>query len=53
MAEISYRGYQMSQITYRGLDVFAIVAAIYILIGLPIAWLSRVADSRLRAKVAH
>ena len=53
VAEISYRGYQLSQITYRGLDVFGIVAAIYIVIGLPIAWLSRVADSQLRAKVAH
>lgn len=51
--ELAYQGSQLSQMTFRGLEVFSIVAVFYILLSLPIAWLSRVADTRLRAGVAH
>lgn len=53
VAELAYQGNQISQLTYRGLEVFAIVGLLYVLLSLPIAWLSRVADGYLQGKVAR
>jgi len=50
--EIAFEAYHVSQETFRGLDVYASAGLIYILISLPIAWLARWADQRLRARVA-
>ena len=51
--EIAYEAYHLSQQTFRGLDIFAAAGLLYILISLPIAWLARWTDSRLRAVVAR
>lgn len=51
--DLAYRGSMVSQMTFKGLEVFAVVGVLYILISLPIAWLSRVADARMQAKVAR
>lgn len=53
VTELAYQGSQLSQMTFRGLEVFSVVALLYILLSLPIAWLSRSADVYLRAKVAR
>lgn len=53
VTELAYQGSQLSQTTFRGLEVFAVVALLYILLSLPIAWLSRTADIYLRSKVAR
>ncbi|NRP90584.1 polar amino acid transport system permease protein [Rhizobium mongolense subsp. loessense] len=53
VSELAYQGNQLSQLSYRGLQVFALVGMFYVLLSLPIAWLSRVADSYLMAKVAR
>ncbi|WP_454818635.1 amino acid ABC transporter permease [Labrys neptuniae] len=53
VAELAYQGNQLSQLTYRGLEIFAIVGLFYILLSLPVAWLSRKADAALRSKVAR
>ena len=52
VTELTFYGNQQSQLTFRGLEVFAMVGFIYVLLSLPIAWLSRVADGYLQAKVA-
>ena len=51
--EIAYDAYHLSQRTFRGLDIYAAAGLLYILFSLPIAWLARWADSRLRAAVAR
>lgn len=51
--ELTYQGNQMSQLTFKGLEIFAFVGLFYIVLSLPIAWLSRVTDAHLRAKVAR
>ncbi|HUH48455.1 MAG TPA: amino acid ABC transporter permease [Mycoplana sp.] len=53
VTELAFQGNQLSQLTYRGLEVFAMVGLFYVLMSLPIAWLSRVADGYLQAKVAR
>jgi polar amino acid transport system permease protein len=53
VTELTYQGNQLSQLTFRGLQVFAVVGLFYILLSLPIAWLSRIADAHLRSKVAR
>lgn len=53
VAELAYRGNQLSQLTFRGLEVYALVGLLYVVLSLPIAWISRVADNHLRAKVAR
>lgn len=53
VAELAYQGNQLSQLTYRGLEIFAVVGLFYILLSLPVAWLSRKADAALRSKVAR
>jgi polar amino acid transport system permease protein len=51
--ELSYQASRLSKLTFRGLEMFGIAGLLYILLSLPIAWLSRRADSYLRAKVAR
>lgn len=53
VAELAYQGNQLSQLTFRGLEIFAFVGIFYIVLSLPVAWLSRVADAHLRSKVAR
>lgn len=50
--EIAYQAFHLSQQTFRGLDVYAAAGLLYILLSLPVAWLARWADLRLRARVA-
>ena len=51
--EIAYEAYHLSQQTFRGLDICAAAGLLYIVISLPIAWLARWTDMRLRAVVAR
>jgi polar amino acid transport system permease protein len=51
--ELTYQANYLSQLTFQGLKVFGLVGLIYIAISLPVAALSRVIDSHLRAKVAR
>ena len=53
VTELTFRGYQLSQVTFRGLEIYAIVAGFYILLSIPIAWLSRAVDTQLRERVAR
>jgi His/Glu/Gln/Arg/opine family amino acid ABC transporter permease subunit len=51
--EILFRATAESRATGAGLEPFLIAAAAYIVLGTPLAWLSRVADARLRGRVAR
>jgi polar amino acid transport system permease protein len=51
--ELTERANEAAQATLSGLPVYFTLAMIYILMSLPIAWLARVVDTRLRAKVAR
>ena len=51
--EIAFDAYHLSQQTFRGLDVYAAAGLLYILLSLPVAWVARQADTRLRAAVAR
>lgn len=53
VAELTFRGNTVSQMTFRGLEVFALVGLFYILASLPIAWISRVADHRLQTRISR
>lgn len=53
VTEIAFQAYSFSQQTFRGLDVYAIAALLYIGMSLPIAYATRRADFHLRAKVAR
>lgn len=53
VVELAFRGNMVSQMTFRGLEVFGLVGVIYILLSLPIAWFSRAADHRLQMKVSR
>ena len=51
--EIAFQAYHVSQETFRGLDVYAAAGLLYIALSLPIAWMARRLDLRLRARVAR
>lgn len=51
--ELVFRGNQVTQLTYRGLESFAVVALLFIALSLPVAWASRWLDKALRAKVVR
>ena len=51
--EIAYQTYHLSQETFRGLSVYAAAGLLYIAISIPIAWLARWTDFRMRAAVAR
>ncbi|MFE3838539.1 amino acid ABC transporter permease [Pseudogemmobacter sonorensis] len=53
VTELVFRGNQVTQLTFRGLEAFAVVAVLFILLSLPIAWASRWLDNALRSKVAR
>ncbi|MBV2185939.1 MAG: amino acid ABC transporter permease [Rhizobium sp.] len=53
VAELAFRGNQISLQTYRGLEVYAVVGLLYILLSLPVAALSREAERLLHAKVSR
>lgn len=53
VAEIMFRATQSARSMGAGLSPFFIAAAFYILLGAPLAWLSRGLDARLRARVAR
>lgn len=53
VTELAYQGNQLAQLTYRGLEVYAVVGLLYVVLSLPVAWISRVIDGQLRAKVAR
>jgi polar amino acid transport system permease protein len=50
--ELAYQAYHISQQTFRGIDVYAISALLYIAMSLPIAWMTRNIDKAMRAQVA-
>ncbi len=51
--ELTYQANYLSQSTFQGLKVFGMVGLIYIAVSLPVAWMSRMLDARIRAKVAR
>ena len=51
--ELAFQGARLTQETFQGLKVFGLVGLLYIVLSLPIAWLSRKADLYLRTKVAR
>jgi polar amino acid transport system permease protein len=53
VTDLAYQSYHISQQTFRGLSVYAAAALLYILLSLPIAWLSRWADVQLRSRVSR
>lgn len=53
VADLAFRGNQISQQTYQGLIVFSYVGLLYIILSLPVAALSRKAEQHLRAKVSR
>ncbi|MEI9425764.1 amino acid ABC transporter permease [Mesorhizobium sp. Cs1299R1N1] len=53
VVELTFRAYHVSQMTFNGLRVYAVVALIYICISLPIAFYSRFADAKLRRRISH
>jgi polar amino acid transport system permease protein len=51
--EITFQASHVSQRTFIGLEVFAVAGVLYILLSMPIAWLTRRVDRRLRMRVAR
>jgi polar amino acid transport system permease protein len=51
--ELAYQAHHISQQTFRGLEVFGPAAVFYIALSLPIAWISRKVDAKIRARVAR
>jgi polar amino acid transport system permease protein len=51
--ELTYQANYLYQLTFHGLQIFAILGLIYIVISLPVAWISRELDRYIRAKVAR
>jgi His/Glu/Gln/Arg/opine family amino acid ABC transporter permease subunit len=51
--EIVFRATAVSRSSGEGLEPFLVAAAVYIVLGTPLAWLSRVADARMRGRVAR
>jgi polar amino acid transport system permease protein len=50
VVELTFRANAITQITGQGLKAYLIAGAIYVIIGLPLALVSRHVDSRLRAR---
>ncbi|WP_028218749.1 amino acid ABC transporter permease [Paraburkholderia oxyphila] len=53
VGEIAFQAYHVSQETFSGLGVYASAALLYIVLSLPVAWLSRWADLHLRSGVSR
>jgi polar amino acid transport system permease protein len=43
--------YQLSQQTFKGLEIYALAGCLYLLISFAMAWLSRSVDANLRARI--
>jgi len=52
VTDLNFYANQATMATYRGFSVFSFVALVYIALSLPVAWLSRAVDARLRARVS-
>lgn len=50
--DLSYQGRYVTELTYQGLNVMGFVGLLYIAISLPVAWVARVTDARLKRMVA-
>lgn len=50
VVEITFRANAVTQVTGKGLTAYVVAGVIYVLIGLPLALVSRRVDSRLRAR---
>jgi polar amino acid transport system permease protein len=53
VADISFRAFQHAQNIGGGLLPFILAAALYILLSIPVVWLSRSVDARLRKRVSR
>lgn len=51
--ELTFYANQASMASYRGLEVFSFAALVYIALSLPVAWISRNVDARMRKKVSR
>jgi His/Glu/Gln/Arg/opine family amino acid ABC transporter permease subunit len=51
--EMVFQATAVSRSTGEGLEPFLVAAAVYIVLGTPLAWLSRTADARMRGRVAR
>lgn len=51
--ELAYQGRYVTETTYMGLPVFAMVGATYIIVSIPVAIFARYADARMRRRVAR
>jgi His/Glu/Gln/Arg/opine family amino acid ABC transporter permease subunit len=51
--EIVFQATAVSRSSGEGLEPFLVAAAVYIVLGTPLAYLSRVADARMRGRVAR
>ncbi|SNT73924.1 amino acid ABC transporter permease [Paracoccus seriniphilus] len=51
--EMTFVANQQAMATYRGLEVFSMVALAYIVISLPVAWATRELSSRMQKKVSR
>lgn len=51
--ELAYQGRYVTETTYKGLTVLAVVGAIYIIVSFPIAAYARYADAQMRRRVAR
>ncbi|MEW9310684.1 amino acid ABC transporter permease [Labrys neptuniae] len=53
LKELTFQGRYVTEMTYRGLEVLGLVGAAYILMSLPIAWLSRNLGETLKRRLAR
>ncbi|WP_136616588.1 MULTISPECIES: amino acid ABC transporter permease [Mesorhizobium] len=53
VSDISFRAFQHAQSSGGGLTPFMLAAVLYILLSIPVVWLSRSVDARLRKRVSR
>ncbi len=53
LRELSFQGRYVTEMTYKGLEVLGVVGTVYILLSLPIAWLSRNLGEVLKRRMAR
>ena len=49
--EMAQVAYQISQQTFKGLEIYALAGGLYLVISFAMAWLSRSVDTGLRARI--
>jgi len=52
VADIAFNANQMARTTYQGLEVFAFAGVAYMVISIPIAILARIADRKMKSRIA-